>query len=268
VVRTRIDRKAAAVSLPGAIGVRRNGRKVLLALRNMGGESTAAWSALLEDMTRRGLKAPAFIIVDGAPGQGALAALWPDVPVQRRTGSQAPRPARARAEAAARRAGQWLPRHDPRRDRRRRGDPPQGVASRKWRLRRRAAADSLEEAGDRLFTFTRLPPGQWKSGRTPSAVERLREEFRRRIKTQAVLPGAETAPMPFRALLASGRIVMRKVDGWETLAEPLRATSIDLAAWSRNLRHTGDRRPRISTTPQTAPLPGRRSKAPSDRVWP
>jgi len=31
-------------------------------------------------------------------------------------------------------------------------------------------------------------------------------------------------------LLASGQIVMRKVDGWETLAEPLAASSIDLAA--------------------------------------
>jgi putative transposase len=28
---------------------------------------------------------------------------------------------------------------------------------RKWRLRHRAVANSLEEAGDRLFTFTRLP---------------------------------------------------------------------------------------------------------------
>src|SRR3954452_22939057 len=29
---------------------------------------------------------------------------------------------------------------------------------RKWRLKCRAVADSLEEAGDKLFTFTRLPP--------------------------------------------------------------------------------------------------------------
>ncbi len=28
---------------------------------------------------------------------------------------------------------------------------------RKWRLKCRAVTDSLEEAGDRLFTFTRLP---------------------------------------------------------------------------------------------------------------
>ena len=29
---------------------------------------------------------------------------------------------------------------------------------RKWRLKHRAVADSLQEAGERLFTFTRLPP--------------------------------------------------------------------------------------------------------------
>ena len=37
---------------------------------------------------------------------------------------------------------------------------------RKWRLKHRAVADSLEEAGDRLFTFTRLPPSQSRSART------------------------------------------------------------------------------------------------------
>ena len=54
---------------------------------------------------------------------------------------------------------------------------------RKWRLKCRAVADSLEEAGDKLFTFTRFPPSQWKSIRTSNAIERLHEEFKRRIKT-------------------------------------------------------------------------------------
>src|SRR6187549_3706112 len=101
---------------------------------------------------------------------------------------------------------------------------------RKWRLKHRAVADSLEEAGDRLFTFTRLPASQWKSARTTNAVERLHEEFKRRIKTQTVLPSAETAAMLFWALLASGQITMRKVDGWQTLPEKLIAQGIDLAA--------------------------------------
>src|SRR3954469_17143189 len=83
---------------------------------------------------------------------------------------------------------------------------------RTWRLKCRAVADSLEEAGDKLFTFTRLPPSQWKPARPTNAVESLHEEFNPRIKTQTVLPSAETAAMLFWALLASGQITMRKVD--------------------------------------------------------
>jgi putative transposase len=58
----------------------------------------------------------------------------------------------------------------------------------------------------------------------------LHEEFKRRIKTQTVLPGAEIAAMLFWALLASGQITMRKVDGWRSLAEKPDDQIIDLAA--------------------------------------
>src|SRR3979411_2488312 len=106
-----------------------------------------------------------------------------------------------------------------------------GVAGlRTWRLKHRAVADSLEGAGEGLFTFPRLPPSQWRSVRTTNAIERLHEEFKRRIKTQTVLPSADTAAMLFWALLASGQISMRKVDGWQTLAAKLIEQPIDLAA--------------------------------------
>ncbi len=95
---------------------------------------------------------------------------------------------------------------------------------RKWRLRCPAVAASLEEAGDRLFAFLRLPPSQWTSARTTNAIEWLHEEVKRRIKTQTVLPSAETAAMLFRALLASGQITMRKANGWQTLGEKLAAS--------------------------------------------
>ena len=101
---------------------------------------------------------------------------------------------------------------------------------RKWRLKHKAVAGSLEEAGDKLFTFTRFPANQWKSIRTSNAIERLHEEFKRRIKTQTVLPSAETAAMLFWALLASGQITMRKVNGWQSLAEKPSNQIIDLAA--------------------------------------
>src|ERR1700730_1948624 len=79
---------------------------------------------------------------------------------------------------------------------------------RKWWLKCKAVADSLEEAGDKLFTFPRFPESQWKSIRTSNGIERLHKEFKRRIKTQTVLPSAETAAMLFWALLASGQITM------------------------------------------------------------
>ena len=86
VVRVRLDKKATSISLLVVLGVRRDGQKVLLAVKNMGGESEAAWRALLDDLVARGLKTPEFLIVDGAAGlEKALAALWPEVPTQRCT---------------------------------------------------------------------------------------------------------------------------------------------------------------------------------------
>ena len=231
VIKTRLDKKATNISVLAAIGVRRDGQKVLLSIKNMGGESTAAWRQFLDDLDARGLKRPEFVIVDGAPGlEAALVGLWgEDLPIQRCTVhkhrnllAHAPKHlhdeltedyrdmiyADTAAEIETRRK----------------------AFLRKWRLKCRAVADSLEEAGDRLFTFTRLDPTQWKSARTTNAIERLNGEFRRRIKTQAVLPCAETVPMLLWALLASGQISMRKVDGWQTLEKPIEPMTLDLAA--------------------------------------
>ena len=41
--------------------------------------------------------------------------------------------------------------------------------------------------------FLRYPPTRWCSVRTTNAIERLHKEFKRRIKTQCVLPCADTA---------------------------------------------------------------------------
>ena len=78
-----LDRKATSISLLVVIGVREDGQKVLLALKNMGGESTETWRAVLDDLVDRGLHRPAFLIVDGAPGlEKAIAAIWDGVPVR------------------------------------------------------------------------------------------------------------------------------------------------------------------------------------------
>ena len=231
VIKTRLDRKATNISVLAAIGVRRDGQKVLLSIINMGGESKAAWGQFLADLDARGLKRPEFVIIDGAPGlEAALVALWgEDLAVQRCTVHKhrnllghAPKTmhdeltedyrdmiyADTAVEVEKRRK----------------------AFLRKWRLKCKAVADSLEEAGDRLFTFTRLDPSQWKSARTTNAIERLNEEFRRRVQTQTVLPCAETVPMLLWALMASGQIQMRKVDGWETLDQPIEPITLDLVA--------------------------------------
>jgi transposase-like protein len=230
VVRVRLDKKATSISLLVALGVRADGQKVLLAIKNMGGESEAAWRTLLDGLIARGLTPPQLVIVDGGSGlDKALAALWPDAPVQRCTVHKhrnllAHAPERLHEEVSADYTDMIY------------AATPKEIEARreafirKWRLKCRAVADSLEEAGDRLFTFTRFPPDQWKFIRTTNAIERLHEEFKRRIKTQTVLPSAETAAMLFWALLASGQITMRKVDGWKSLAEKPSDKTIDLAA--------------------------------------
>lgn len=230
VVRVRLDRKATAISLLVVIGVRADGQKVLLAVKAMGGESTDAWRAVLDDLIFRGLRRPEFLIVDGAGGlDRAIAAVWDGVPVQRCTVHKhrnllAHAPERLHDEVTADYNDMIYATTCEEIETRRK------AFIRKWRLKHRAVVDSLQEAGGRLFTFTRLPPSQWRSVRTTNAIERLHEEFKRRIKTQTVLPSADTAAMLFWALLASGQINMRKVDGWQTLATAPIDQPIDLAA--------------------------------------
>lgn len=66
--------------------------------------------------------------------------------------------------------------------------------------------------------------------RTTNAIERLNEEFRRRIKTRTVLANPSTVAMLLWALLASGQIQMRVVDGWETLSQLIKTDTLDIAA--------------------------------------
>ncbi len=231
VVRVRLDRNATNISLLVVLGVRRDGQKVLLAVKNMGGESEAAWRSILDGLIACGLRTPEFLITDGGAGlERALAALWPEVPAQRCTVHKhrnllAHAPDALHEEVTADYTDMIYAETAKEVQARRK------AFLRKWRLRCPAVATSLEEAGDRLFAFLRLPPSQWKSARTTNAIERLHEEFKRRIKTQTVLPSAETAAMLFWALMASGQITMRKVDGWQTLGEKLAdPMPVDLAA--------------------------------------
>jgi transposase-like protein len=230
VVRVRLDRSDRHLAAGRASASAATGRRCCSPRATWAGRARRRGGAVLDDLVARGLRTPEFLIVDGAAGlEKALAALWPEVPAQRCTVHKhrnllAHAPEALHEEVSADYTDMVYAGHaegD-------RGAPP--------RLPAQVAAavpsgrGQPEEAGERLFAFARLPPSQWKSARTTNAVERLHEEFKRRIKTQTVLPSAETAAMLFWALLASGQITMRKVDGWQSLGQPPSTSTIDLAA--------------------------------------
>lgn len=216
-LRVRLAKKIEKVPVATAVGVREDGTKVLLGLWTYASEGRAAWAAVLEDLTARGLTVPAVVVIDGSRGlRAALAECWPQVAVQRCTvhklrNLEAHAPKRlhdelrqgyreivyAEDERAARRA--WL------------------RFTTKWKKLCPAVVESLEEAGAELLTFYRFPESQWKGLRTTNIVERVIEEFRRRVKTQAVLPSQDSALLLLYGLVASGQLRFRKLDGYQEL---------------------------------------------------
>ena len=216
-LRVRLAKKIEKLPVAVAIGVREDGTKVLLGLWAYASEGRAAWGAVMEDLTARGLPVPALVVIDGGKGlRGAVTECWPKVAVQRCTvhklrNLEAHAPKRlheelredyhdivyAKDEQAARRA--WL------------------KFTTKWKKQCPAVSESLEEAGSDLLTFYRFPESQWKGLRTTNIVERVNEEFRRRVKTQAVLPSEDSALLLLYGLAASGQLKFRKLDGYQEL---------------------------------------------------
>ena len=94
----------------------------------------------------------------------------------------------------------------------------------KWRLRCPGVIESLNEAGDELFTFLRYPSSQWKALRTTNALERINEEFRRRTKTQGLLPTEDAVLLLLFGLLRSGHVKLRRLDGWQEIPTAMPAT--------------------------------------------
>lgn len=216
-LRVRLDRKVVSVPVLVALGVRADGQKIVLDLETLTSESTTAWSGFVESLIARGLPRPQLCVIDGSPGlRAAVETNWPGIAVQRcvvhtlrNLDRHAPR--HAREELAA--------------DYHRIIEAESGARARqayhafmaKWAKRLPKVVTSLQEAGEELLTFYRLPPSQWKCVRSTNAIERLNEEFRRRVKTQGALPTTDTAELLFYGLLLTGQIRMRRLDGWRQL---------------------------------------------------
>ena len=220
----RVRSAGRVVSLPvlTAVGVLADGRKQLLALELCGAESADAWAGFVEGLTGRGLPAPLLCIIDGNAGlRRAVGHAWPRAAVQRccvhklrNLARKAPKHALAELREDFHRIVYAAS-----------GDSARGAYTafeRKWSTRCPGVARSLAEGGDELLTFFRFPKAQWKTLRTTNAIERLNEEFRRRVKTQGSLPNEDAAVSLLFGLVASGQIRLRKIDGHTTLARLIR----------------------------------------------
>jgi putative transposase len=215
--KVRIGGRRERVPVLVTLGVRGDGQRVVLDLRVAGEESAASWGEVLSGLVARHLRRPVLAVVDGNPGLlAALQTTWPGLAVQRCTAHklrnlQAKAPARLREELT----------EDYRRmiyaDSAAAVDQARARFTKKWQLRCPAVVESLKEAGDDLFTFVRFPRAQWKALRTTNALERINEEFRRRTKTQASLPGQDAVLLLLFGLLRSGQVKLRALVGYQEM---------------------------------------------------
>ena len=217
--KVRLGKQRVRVPVLITLGVCADGRRLLLDMRMAGEESAAAWREVVESLVARHIGVPVLAVIDGNPGlPTALRTAWPTIEVQRCTAHklrnlQAKAPARWREELTE--------------DYRRMiyADSPaavqkaRGSFTKKWRVRCPAVVASLEEAGEELFTFVRFPIAQWKALRTTNALERINEEFRRRVKTQGSLPSQDAVMLLLFGLLRSGQIKLRALVGYHEMGK-------------------------------------------------
>lgn len=214
----RVGRKRVRMPVLVTMGVRENGERIVIDMRIAGDESSAAWGDVVAALVKRNIGRPKLAVIDGGPGlDAALRQQWKNIEIQRCTTHKlrnlvAKAPVRMREELAedyrrmvyAKDAGEI--------------DGQRKKFIKKWRLKCAAVVTSLDEAGDDLFTFAKFPVSQWKALRTTNAIERINEEFRRRTKTQASLPGEDAILLLTYGLLRSGQIRLRRLVGYEDMA--------------------------------------------------
>jgi putative transposase len=229
-LRVRSAGKVVSAPVLAVVGVLAAGQKVLLTLELCsGGESYEAWKGCLDGLGARGLPAPLLAIIDGHAGlRRAVAEVWPRAAVQRccvhklrNMERKAPKHALAEvredfhaivyaASADAARTA-WA------------------KFERAWGKRCPGVVKSLQEGGTELLTFFSFPKPQWKTLRTTNVIERLNEEFRRRVKTQGALPTEDSALILLFGLVATGQITFRKLDGYKQLAAVIRQRMLPAA---------------------------------------
>jgi putative transposase len=175
-------------------GVTLEGRKILLGLALGSRESYDAWLAFGRDMIDRGLRAPALVIADGAPGiWKATRELWPHALEQRCTvhalrNVTGKLPERHHAEVKAR----WWEAFDEVRSPGEATSELQGIIA-DYGSAHPSAMAVIETDLPALVTHLRFPSEHRKRIRTTNLLERTFVEVRRRTKVIGRFPGETSA---------------------------------------------------------------------------
>jgi putative transposase len=181
-VRRPVGRKR--VQMLVAYGVKRDGRRELLAFLRTPGESQADWESLLQDLFRRGLEGKhlQMIVTDGCPGLGAaIQTVYPRAlhqrcwvhkmrnileKVKKRDYEQVKTDAQAIYQAESRKQAQRAGRR----------------FCRRWQRNYPSLVRQLERDLPELLSFFALPRSLWKKLRTTNIIERCFVEVRRRTR--------------------------------------------------------------------------------------
>jgi putative transposase len=181
-VRRPVGRKR--VQMLVAYGVKRDGRRELLAFLRTRGESQADWESLLQDLFRRGLEGKhlQMIVTDGCPGlAAAIQTVYPRAlhqrcwahkmrnitdKVKKRDYEQVKADAQAIYQAENRQQAQTAARR----------------FCRRWQRNYPSLVRQLERDLPELLSFFALPRSLWKKLRTTNIIERCFVEVRRRTR--------------------------------------------------------------------------------------
>jgi transposase-like protein len=175
-------------------GVTLEGRKILLGLALGSRESYDSWLAFGRDMIGRGLRPPALVIADGAPGiWKAVRELWPEALEQRCTvhalrNVTSKLPERHHQEVKAR----WWKAFDEARSPGEASRELQGIIA-DYKAAYPSAMAVIEADLPALIAHLRFPSEHRKRIRTTNLLERTFVEVRRRTKVIGRFPGETSA---------------------------------------------------------------------------
>ena len=220
-VPVRLARRVVRVPVQAVVGVKETGEKELLELRVAPSESLKAWEGVIEALVRRNLGAPMLVMLDGNAGLiRSVRDAWPETKLQRcgkhklaNLLSKAPKHCH---DELKRDYHSILYAEDLEE-----AEKAYEAFCVKWQKLVPEVVVSLKEAGKDLLSFYRFPSEMWKSLRTTNILERINEEFRRRVKTQGSFPTEGAALTLLFGLVASGAIRFRRIDGYQRLSEAI-----------------------------------------------